>query len=160
MGSRPGSLEIAAVNGIQLSIPNFTGTVQGTLHLPTEEYIGQGAVDIVTAQVLVLQSYTNRPADLLFKATDTDTDSSFLEKQQQLERLGFTPAEYVLFPTSRLSTISSSKLETFFNSYIAKARDDNTWVDGLIIISDTPLINDSGFSSTRVLYKSSLEPPA
>ncbi len=154
-------LELRTLNGIPQHIPEFTGNVKGVLHMSREEYVKQGTVYSETAQVAVYEAYESEYAKLSLKAVDVDSRTSFREKMSQLEQCGFTIAEYVLFPTSRLSTISSSKLETFFKSYLNKAHADGLWVDGLVIISDTHLVTtDDGISSSRVLYKSSLEPPA
>lgn len=155
------SLELRTLDCIPQEATGLTGSVKGVLYLSKAEYIKCGATDSETAQVAVYEAYANNQALLAFRAFDIDSSAGFLDKMHLLDQYGFTPAEYVLFPTSRLSTISSSKLETFFKSFIAKTYAEGYLIDGLMIISDTGLIvPEESVSSTRVLYKSSLEPPA
>lgn len=148
-------LEVRQIAGIPTSIPEYTITVQGVLYMSKEAYIQYGATDHETAQVAAFQAYLSENiSSLKFNALDIDSDIGFLEKAALLTRHGFTTPEYVLFPTSRLSTISSSKLETFFNSYITKAESDGELIDGLVIISDTPLIEPTTeTSNTHIIFK-------
>ncbi len=78
---------------------------------------------------------------------------SFSQKMEFLKNAGLEVAEFVLFPTNKIPTISSSKLETFFQSYISKAQIQGLNVDGVVIISDTPLVpEDSRVHSMRISY--------
>lgn len=148
-------LELRPVPDIPTKIPEYTGVVHGVLYMSKEAYEASGAIDRETAQVAAFQTYlSENTANLKFNALDIDTDMSFLEKAALLTRYGFTTPEYVLFPTSRLSTISSSKLETFFQSYITKAQSNGFLVDGLVIFSDRPLTaGDAETSSTHIIFK-------
>lgn len=148
-------LEIREVAGIPTRVADYTGTIQGVLYMSKEIYKTTGAEDRETAQVAAFQTYlSENTKDLKFNALDIDSTGGFLEKMRLLRLYGFNTPEYVLFPTSRLSTISSSKLETFFNSYIVKAESNGYMIDGLVIISDTPLIEpNTEISSTHIIFK-------
>ncbi len=150
-------LELQSLDTIPITIPEYSGTVIGVLHMSSEDYKKYGVLDSETAQVAVYQAYLNHDiVTLKFVAISMDGTSNFIEQMEILEKYGFVTAEYVLFPTNRLSTISSSKLETFFTSYIAKARDSGIQTDGLLISSDTAITKENNHSK-QLLYKSSLD---
>ncbi len=83
--------------------------------------------------------FKHSPEHLKFIAHDIDTDVGFLEKMALLESYELQVSEYITFPTNRIPTISSSKLEMLFKNYISKASAQGFQVDGLVIISDTLL---------------------
>ena len=88
-----------------------------------------------------------------FIANDVNRTMSFSQKMELLRNVGFTIAEFVLFPTNKIPTISSSKLEMFFQNYISKAQIQGLNVDGVVIISDTPLVTeDSRVHNSRIAY--------
>lgn len=82
-------------------------------------------------------------------AYDVNRNTDFLQKMACLEQAGFPTIDFVLFPTDTLPTVSSTTLETSFKSYIAKAQEQGLPVDGVVIISDTPLIEADNHTSTH-----------
>lgn len=88
-----------------------------------------------------------------FIAYDADIPMTFLQKMEYLESVGLKIAEYVLFPTDKIPTISSIKLETFFHQYISKAKELGLPVDGVVIVSDTSLFPpDENNSSKHFIF--------
>ena len=88
-----------------------------------------------------------------FLAGDITTQMNFLEKMKFLEQAGFETLEYILFPTDKLPTISSNKLEASLQNYMSTIQ-GGVKVEGIIIISDVPLFTaDNQFSGTRIVFK-------
>jgi hypothetical protein len=52
--------------------------------------------------------------------------------------------EDVLFPTEKIRTISSAKLETFFRNYIAEVNKQGSDANGVVIVSDLPIRSQDG----------------
>lgn len=93
-------------------------------------------------------------ANSQFIAHDINTVMPFLKKMEILKNYGFTTTEFVLFPTDKIPTISSSKLIASFQNYISKARSDGLSVDGVIVVSDVPLFPvDNELSSRKMLFQ-------
>ncbi len=89
-----------------------------------------------------------------FIACDVEGDLEFLEKMELIEKTGLSIAEFVLFPTDKIPTISSNKLATFFQNYLSKSKEQGLVVDGAVVISDTPLVvGDDHISSNRIVFK-------
>ncbi len=89
-----------------------------------------------------------------FIAYDTDNETSFVQKMEHLKNTGFTTPEFVAFPTDKLLTISSSKLETSLINFISTAQKMWAQVDGAMIVSDTPLFSgDNSVNSNRIIFK-------
>lgn len=103
--------EIIKVLGIPGKIGDFTGHIIGTLF---EEYEGTTS----------------------FLAYDIHTKLSFQEKMALLEKSGFVVAEYVLFPTEKIPTVPSHKLETSLRNYLSSALEKGLLVDGVVIVCD------------------------
>lgn len=74
-----------------------------------------------------------------FIAEDTNSSVNFLKKMELLETLHIKTPEFVLFPTSKIPTISSNKLEALLQTYTTEAQKEGLKVDGVVIVSDTPL---------------------
>jgi hypothetical protein len=110
---------------IPKSVPGFTGSISGY----------------------------SAPEKLLFFAGDITTQMNFLEKMKLLKNAGFETLEHVLFPTDKLPTISSNKLEASLQNYMSTIQ-EGVKVEGVIIISDVPLFTvDNPFSSTRIVFR-------
>lgn len=127
-----GELKTTGINEVALpqAITNFTGKIAGF--------------------------YDHSSNASKFIAHDLDHSLNFLDKISTLENHGFETTEYVLFPTEKIPTISSSKLETFFQNYISQARERNPLVEGLVIVSDIPLnLAENGANNTRIVYQAS-----
>ena len=77
-----------------------------------------------------------------FVAYDTDQNMDFPDRMRWLESTGLDIAEYVLFPTDKIPTTPMSKLAVFFQNYLSKAREQSLKVDGVVIISRAPIIED------------------
>lgn len=93
------------------------------------------------------------PEKSSFLAGDINTQMNFLEKMKFLKNAGFETLEHILFPTDKLSTIPSNKLEASLQNYISTIQ-GGIKVEGVIIISDVPLFTvDNQFSSTRIIFK-------
>ncbi len=103
----------ADIPGIPERIEGFSGTVSGIWSRDNPE-----------------QSYT---------ALDVDQKMNFQERMQWLRDIGLTVQDFILFPTDRIQTISSHKLETLFQQYLSTVRERGINVEGVFIISDTPL---------------------
>lgn len=114
---------------IPSNIPGFSGTISGTWsddNVPNPSFI----------------------------AHDLANDMSFLEKMKFLKKAGFTTPDFVLFPTDKLPTVSSSKLETSLAHFISTAQASWAKVDGVVIVSDTPLFGGSNNAgSKRIIFK-------
>jgi hypothetical protein len=78
---------------------------------------------------------------LQFVTYDTDQNMDFLDRMKWLESTGMNIAEYVLFPTDKIPTTPMSKLAALFQNYISKVREQGLKVDGVVIISNTPIID-------------------
>jgi hypothetical protein len=91
-----------------------------------------------------------------FVANDVDRKIDFQKRMELLQNIGLTVAEFVLFPTDKIPTISSSKLEAFFRNYIAKAQEQGLLVDGVVIISDTMLVANEDKDSNRIAFSPTL----
>lgn len=109
---------------IPKQIPDFTGSVAGA-------------------------RYGNQTDVPRYIAYDVNRNTDFLQKMAWLEHAGFPTIDFVLFPTDTLPTVSSSTLEVSFKSYLSKAREQGLPVDGVVIISDTPLIEADNRTSTH-----------
>ncbi len=129
--NRNGNMETQTIReapSIPKTIEGFNGRISGSLY----------------------QDETNESK---FIASDVDRIMSFSQKMELLKNAGFMIAEFVLFPTNKIPTISSSKLETFFQNYISKAQIQGLNVDGVVMISDTPLVTeDRRVHSMRIAY--------
>ncbi len=89
-----------------------------------------------------------------FIANDTDNKINFVQKMELLKNIGFTTSDFVIFPTDKLLTISSSKLETSLVNFISTAQKSWAKVDGAMIVSDTPLFSgDNSANSNRIIFK-------
>ena len=87
-------------------------------------------------------------------AHDLDSNLSFVQKMQVLNNAGFTTPDFVLFPTEKLLTVSSSKLEVSLANFISTAQKSWAEVDGVVIVSDSPVFkNDRGENSNRIIFK-------
>lgn len=71
-----------------------------------------------------------------FLACDMDSKISFLEKIKLLEQSGFSVVDHVLFPTEKILTIPSHKLETSLRNYLASVLEKGLTVSGLVIVND------------------------
>ena len=91
--------------------------------------------------------------NLTFVASDVSSNLGFVQKMEFLKSSGFTIPEYVLFPTDKITTISSSKLETSLNNFISKAGESGSKVEGVVIASDAPLILGDNTNSFRIIFK-------
>ena len=88
-----------------------------------------------------------------FLAYDTDRHIQFLKKMKYLENLKLKTPEFVLFPTEKIAEISSTQLERIFHNYISKAQEGGLKVDGVVIVSDTPMfMPDDDVSSRKVAF--------
>ncbi len=93
-------------------------------------------------------------ANPLFIAYDIDNDVSFLEKMELLKNTGFTTPDFALFPTDKLPAVSSSKLKTSLARFISTAQASWAKVDGVVIVSDTPLFGgNNNAMSKRIIFK-------
>lgn len=89
-----------------------------------------------------------------FIACDTDNKTNFIQKMEFLKNAGFTSPDFAEFPTDKLLTVSVSKLETSLMNFISSAQKSWAKVDGAVIVSDTPLFNESGGEdSHRIIFK-------
>ncbi len=88
--------------------------------------------------------------DKLFVAYDVHNNLSFLQKMELLKNAGFTTPEFVLFPTEKILSVSSHKLEASLQKYLSRALEQGLMVDGVVIISDTALFSESDVHSTRI----------
>lgn len=92
-------------------------------------------------------------------AYDVDTDIGFVQKMEFLKNAGFVVPDYVLFPTNKLITVSSSKLELSLINFISTAQTAWAKVDGVVIVSDTPLWSGGGGVNTkRIVFKPQRSP--
>ncbi len=147
-------LEIRSVTTIPKTIPGFSGKIRGTLHLAQAGYTADTEADSATTQIAIYENYlAGNTGYLLFTAQDLDMQGNFMEIMRTLEYFGLRIPEFVLFPTDRIPSIPSSTLETLFDNYMSKAG-DSVKVDGLMIISDTPLKPpNNNVSTTRIVYR-------
>ncbi|MFZ2189471.1 MAG: hypothetical protein WA057_04490 [Candidatus Magasanikiibacteriota bacterium] len=76
-----------------------------------------------------------------FIAYDLELAGTFLQKKEFLKNAGFTTPEFALFPTAEIASISSNKLETSLINFISQAQQSGLKVDGVIMVSDTPLLS-------------------
>lgn len=122
------NMNMRAEQGVPKTIQGFTGTISGSW-------------------------CRNEINEQQFIANDVNRTMSFSQKMDLLKNVGLNIAEFVLFPTNKIPTISSSKLEMFFQNYISKAQIQGFNVDGVVIISDTPLVTDDNrVHSMRIVY--------
>lgn len=148
-------LEIHILPTIPKNIPGFTGNIKGILLTELGTSNGYEKMDAQTAEVIVYQDYVSgKTQDVKFLANDMDTGHLFPQKMKLLEEYGFVTTQYVSFPTIRLQVTPSHKLATSFQNYISQAREQGLLVEGLVIISDTPLMEpDTTEKTFRLVYK-------
>lgn len=79
------------------------------------------------------------PSNQCYIAHDVDLKVSFQEKMEWLKQIGFMVTDFILFPTEKIQTISSQKLQTLFQQYLSTVKERGINVEGVFIISDTPL---------------------
>lgn len=106
------------ITGVPQQIEGFSGTVKG-----------------IWSRDNPIQSYT---------ALDVDQKLGFEERMRWLKDVGFTVQDFILFPTDKIKTISSHKLETLFQQYLSTVKERGINVEGVFIISDTPLLCEEG----------------
>ncbi|KKS57032.1 MAG: hypothetical protein UV20_C0004G0128 [Candidatus Magasanikbacteria bacterium GW2011_GWA2_42_32] len=85
-----------------------------------------------------------------FIAYDLELVGNFLQKMELLKNAGFTISEYVLFPTDKIASTSSSKLEASLLNFISKSCEAGLKVDGVVVVSDNPLLPGN---CTRLIFK-------
>ena len=85
-----------------------------------------------------------------FLAYDVNIDGTFLQKIALLKNLDFITPEYALFPTAEINTVSSNKLENSLLNFISQAQQKGLKVEGIIMISDTPL---NPGAITQIIFK-------
>ncbi|MFA6427826.1 MAG: hypothetical protein WCW16_05340 [Candidatus Magasanikbacteria bacterium] len=85
-----------------------------------------------------------------FVAYDLNTPINFLQKMELLKNYGFTPCEYVLFPTDKIMSITSSTLEASLLNFISKSHAAGLPVDGVVMVSDIPLAPGN---YTHIIFK-------
>ena len=85
-----------------------------------------------------------------FIAYDLELVGNFLQKMELLKNAGFTISEYVLFPTDKIASTSSSKLEASLLNFISKSCEAGLKVDGVVMVSDVPLLPGN---CTRLIFK-------
>lgn len=85
-----------------------------------------------------------------FIAYDLELVGNFLQKMELLKNAGFTISEYVLFPTDKIASTSSSKLEASLLNFISKSCEAGLKVDGVVMVSDNPLLPGN---CTRLIFK-------
>ena len=117
-----GLLKDGSIDGVPRMIGDFTGVVSG--------------------------AWVNTQ----FIAYDVDISGDFLEKMAWLESAGFEAVGFASFPTEKIPTISSSKLEAFFRNYLASAQEQGLDVDGIVIISNTALYATDNHMSNRIAF--------
>ena len=90
-----------------------------------------------------------------FIAYDADTKIGFAQKMEFLKKARFTTPDFAIFPTDKLLTVSVSKLEASLINFISTARVTWAKVDGVVIVSDTPLFSEdnNGTGVNRILFK-------
>ena len=84
-----------------------------------------------------------------FFACDVDRHTQFLKKIEYLQSFKLSVPEFVLFPTDKLPLITRDKLEMIFHNYVSKAQEQGLNVDGVVIVSDTPLFTEDQQTSSR-----------
>lgn len=104
-------IERAGILGIPETVNDFTGNITG----------------------FILKDQSGGQS---FLACDMDSKTGFLEKIKLLEQLGFSVVEHVLFPTEKIPTVPSHKLETSLRNYLSSALEKGLTVDGVVIVSD------------------------
>jgi hypothetical protein len=114
-----------AINGVPQMIAGFSGTIHGVW----------------------LDEQT-------FVAIDLDNKIGFLQKMELLKNAGFIVPEFVLFPTIKLKAMSVSNLEASLMNFISTAQKSWAKVDGVVIVSDTPLFGgEDGTNGNRIIFK-------
>jgi hypothetical protein len=89
-----------------------------------------------------------------FIACDIENEMNFLQKMEFLESTGFKTADYILFPTDKITTISSDKLETSLQNYISTITPQHgVKVDGVIIISDGAIFTEEDKITRRIIFQ-------
>ncbi len=140
------NLVVNKIDGLPPDIPEFNGKVKGVIYMKSK------TIEDNPSSGAILEKYLEGQSDqLTFVAYDADKNTSFQNKMQLLESGGVAVGEYVAFPTSKIQSISSTNLETFFQNYIRQASESFP-VDGLVIISDVPL-DDGDIQYNRVVYR-------
>ncbi len=86
----------------------------------------------------------NSPTTNTFVAYDVSGDMTIADKIEFLKTSNFALVESILFPTERIQTISSSKLETFFRNYVRSMEEKGFEVDGATIFSDVAISTSNG----------------
>ncbi len=119
------NINMSEVWDVPRHIPEFSGTVKGVLN------------DKKT-----------------FFAHDLEMIGSFLQKMELLKNAGFTISEYVLFPTDKIASTSSNKLEASLVNFISKSCEAGLKVDGVVMVSDVSLLPGN---CTRLIFKPKLE---
>ncbi len=89
-----------------------------------------------------------------FVACDVTGRNSIDKKVEFLKECGFSVIDHVLFPTEKIQTTSSAKLETFFRNYISSANREGFITDGIVIIADTAIASKEGGMQVSFIPKS------
>jgi hypothetical protein len=147
-------LPIHELGSIPKVISGYTGHIRGVLHVASQIPSGIPLKDTETIRATIYESYlSGNGKDLLFTAYDVSTNHNFREAMHTLQNYGLHIPDFVLFPTDKIPTVSSSTLQLSLQNYISKARDSGLKVDGLVIASDSPLMSAVGMmSDNRILY--------
>lgn len=141
-----------------LSIPKvisgYTGEIRGVLHVVSLIPSDTPLEDTETIRATIYENYlSGNTKDLLFTAYDVNSKNNFLEAMHTLQNYGLDSPDFVLFPTDKIPTVSSSTLQLSLQNYISKARDSGLKVDGLVIVSDTSFMSTADtVSDNRILY--------
>ena len=124
----------------------------GPVEIP-EMDVGKGILKHIQEFTGVVRGTWQKGESTTFCAYDIDRDMGFLEKMKLLESMGFQTTEFVLFPTDKIQTISSSKLEAFFQNYISKANEHGVSTKGIVVISDSTLLeSDTRHDRTKIAF--------
>ncbi len=88
-----------------------------------------------------------------FIACDVVGKDTVFKKIEFLKESGFSVVEHVLFPTEKIQTTSSTKLETFFRSYLSAMNEEGLGSDGIVILADRPIVvKENGESCIQFVF--------
>jgi hypothetical protein len=119
-------LEKHELNGIPDAFESFTGNIIG--------------------------ASSKAPTGLEFIAYDLAMDASFPDRITLLKNNRFKVVDFILFPTQKIPSVSSSTLETSLRKYVSQAQEHGHEVDGVIIASNEG-IEMSSSDGTKVVLE-------
>lgn len=82
-------------------------------------------------------------------AYDTSSGEPLLKKFDFLKRNGFSVLDYVSFPTEKIQSTSSAKLEELFRNFAASGREQGFEGASIAIVADTPILFPDGREAGR-----------